>query len=46
MEEATRKSKGVVTNKNGLGVEFRSKYFKVQLSKIEVVVHVNKMACP
>jgi hypothetical protein len=34
MEETIRKGKGVVTNINGLGVEFKSKYSKVQLGKI------------
>jgi hypothetical protein len=29
-EEVARLSKGVATNRNGLGVEFESKNFKVQ----------------
>jgi len=45
VEEVARKGKGVVTNKNGLGVEIGSKNSKAQLGEIGVVMHVNKMAC-
>jgi hypothetical protein len=45
VEETTGKGKGVATNKNEFGVEFKSKNSKVQLGKIEVVVRANKMAC-
>jgi hypothetical protein len=44
--EATRKGKGIITNRNELGVELESKIFKAQSSKIKVVVCVNKMARP
>ncbi len=46
VEETTRKGKGVATNRNEFGVEFKSKNSKVQLNKIEVVVHANKMVRP
>jgi hypothetical protein len=46
VEEATKKSKEVATNENGLGVEFILKKSKAQLGELEMVVHVNKMACP
>jgi len=42
----TKLGKGVATNGNGLGVKFDSKKFKARLGKIEVVVHVNKVAHP
>jgi len=34
----------MVTNKNGLGIQLKSKNFKAPLGEIEVVVHVKKMA--
>jgi hypothetical protein len=37
--------KGMATNRNGFEVEFELKNFKVQSSKIELVVHAKKMAC-
>ncbi len=46
VEEAIGKGKGIITNRNELGVELESKIFKAQSSKIRVVVCVNKMACP
>ncbi len=38
VEEATRKGKGIITNRNEFGVEFELKIFKVQSCKIKVVV--------
>jgi hypothetical protein len=46
VDETTRKGKGVATNRNEFGVEFKSKNSKVQLGEIEVVVLANKMARP
>jgi hypothetical protein len=46
VEEVARKGKGGTTNGNGFGVELGLKNSKVRSSKIEVVVHANKMACP
>jgi hypothetical protein len=40
------KNKEVVTDKNGFGVEFKLKNFKVQSNAIGVVVCANKMAHP
>ncbi len=34
MEKVIKKGNGAATNRNGLGVEFGSKYSKVQLSEI------------
>jgi hypothetical protein len=45
VEEAVGKSKGIITNRNELGVELESEIFKVQSSKIRVVVCVNKFTC-
>jgi hypothetical protein len=46
VEEVVGKGKGIITNRNELGVELKSKIFKAQSGKIKVVVCVNKMACP
>jgi hypothetical protein len=46
VEEVVGKGKGIITNRNELGVELELKIFKVQLGKIRRVVCVNKMACP
>jgi hypothetical protein len=45
-EETINMSKGVTTNKNGLGVELNSKNFKARLGKIGVVVNASKVASP
>jgi hypothetical protein len=45
MEEATRKGKGMATNRNELGVELKLKNSKIQLGDVKVVVCANKMAC-
>lgn len=46
MKETIGNGKGMTTIKNGLGVELDLKNSKAQLSKIEMVVHVNKIAHP
>ncbi len=46
VEEVVGKSKGMTTNKNGFGVEFNSKNFKVRSGKIKMVVCANKLAHP
>jgi hypothetical protein len=45
-KEAIKKGKEVATNENGLGIEFVLKKSKAQSGELEMVVHVNKMACP
>jgi hypothetical protein len=44
MKEIAKECKEVATNKNGLGVELKTKNFKAPSSKIRVVMHANKMA--
>jgi hypothetical protein len=45
-EETTKKGKEVATNGNGFGVGLESKNSKVRLSKVRVVVRVNKTTHP
>jgi hypothetical protein len=46
MEEATRKGKGMATNRNGLGVELIKRKSKARSREIRVVVCVNTMVRP
>jgi hypothetical protein len=44
VKEIAKECKEVATNKNGLGVELKTKNFKAPSSKIRVVMRANKMA--
>jgi hypothetical protein len=45
-KEIAKESKEVATNKNGLGVELKTKNSKAPSCKIRVVMRANKMAHP